>query len=102
MSLHPASVAIVRSEGAIDVTFDRLETPRTLFVAEMFRPAWAAGAANQGVSLFAFLDSLLAIRVPTGATSVHFAYRPGLMYAATVGALATIAASLLGVILLSR
>jgi hypothetical protein len=38
MNLKPAAVAIVRSEGAIDVTFDRLEMPRTLVVAEMFRP----------------------------------------------------------------
>ena len=101
-NLHPAVVAIVRSEGAIDVTFDRLETSRTLVIAEMFRPGWTATTANQQPSTFAFLDSLLAVRVPAGAASVHFAYRPGLMYAATLGALATIAASLLAVILLSR
>ena len=101
-NLHPAAVAIVRSEGTIDVTFDRLETPRTLVVAEMFRPGWTAAAANQQPPTFALLDSLLAVHVPTGATSVHLAYRPGLMYAATFGALATIAMSLLAVILLSR
>jgi hypothetical protein len=101
-NLHPAAVAIVRSEGAIDVTFDRLEMPRTLVVAEMFRPGWTATAANQRPSTFAFLDSLLAVRVPAGAASVHFAYRPRLIYAATLGALAAIAGSLLAVILLSR
>jgi len=100
-NLHPAAVAIVRSEGAIDVTFDRLEMPRTLVVAEMFRPGWTARAADQHPSTFAFLDSLLAVRVPAGAASVHLAYRPGLMYAATLGAVAAIAGSLLAVILLS-
>jgi hypothetical protein len=99
--LHPAPATIVRTEGAIDVTFDRLERPRTLVVAEMFRPGWTATAANQDPSTFAFLDSLLAVRVPAGAASVHLAYRPGVMYAATAGALAAIAGSLLAVILLS-
>ena len=100
-TLHPAPAAIVRSEGAIDITFDRVEMPRTLVVAEMFRPGWTATAANQDPSTFAFLDSLLAVRVPAGAASVHLAYRPGLMYGATAGALAAIAGSLLAVILLS-
>jgi hypothetical protein len=101
-NLHPASVAIVRSEGAIDVTFDRLEMPRTLVIAEMFRPAWTATTANQHPTTFAVLDSLLAVRVPAGAASVHLAYRPGLMYATTIAAMAAIVGSLLAVILLSR
>ena len=94
-SLQPAAVAIVRSEGAIDVTFDRLETPRTLVVAEMFRPGWTASAGDRHPLTFAFLDSLLAVRVPSGASSVHLAYRPRFMYVASVGALAAIVGSLL-------
>jgi hypothetical protein len=97
----PAAAAIVRSEGAIDVTFDRLGTPRTLVIAEMFRPGWTASAADQPPSTFAFLDSLLAVHVPAGAASVHLAYRPRSMIAASVGALAAIAGSLLAVIWLS-
>jgi len=100
-SLQPAAVKIVRSEGAIDVTFDRLETPRTLVVAEMFRPGWTATIGDQHPLPFAFLDSLLAVRVPVGGASVHLAYRPRLMYAATLGALAAIAGSLLALIRLS-
>ena len=98
---QPTAVAIVRSEGAIDVNFDPLEAPRTLVIAEMFRPGWTASAAGQHPSTFAFLGSLLAVRVPAGAASVHLAYRPRFMYAATLGALVAIAASLLAVIRLS-
>lgn len=42
-----AAAAIVRSEGALDITFDRLDRPRTLVINEMFRPAWTARAADQ-------------------------------------------------------
>ena len=100
-SLRPTAVAIVRSEGAIDVTFDRLETPRTLVIAEMFRPDWTATIGDQHPSTFAFLDSLLAVRVPAGAASVHLTYRPRFMYAASLGALAAIVGSLLVVLRLS-
>jgi hypothetical protein len=100
-NLQPAAVAIVRAEGFIDVTFTRLDKPRTLVVAEMFRPGWTATTADQRLSTFAFFDSLLAVRVPAGATAVHFAYRSPLMYAATLGAWAAIIGSLFAAIRLS-
>jgi hypothetical protein len=91
---QPAAAAIVRSEGALDITFDRLDGPRTLVLGEMFRPAWTARTADQPLSTFAFLNSLLAVRLPAGATSVHLAYRPGFMYAASLAAWVAIAGSL--------
>jgi len=99
--LQPAAVSIVRSEGALRVTFNRLEAPRPLVIAEMFRPDWTASAGDQHLSTFAFFDSLLAVRVPIGAASVHLAYRPRFMYVASLGALAAIAGSLLAMIRLS-
>jgi hypothetical protein len=60
----------------------------------MFRPAWTARTADQPLSTFAFLNSLLAVRLPAGATSVHLAYRPGFMYAASLAAWVAIAGSL--------
>jgi len=88
-------VAITRSDAAIDVTFDRRATPLTLVVAEMFRPAWTASIGDQRLPTFAFVDSLLAVRVPPGATSVHFAYRPLFLYAATFVAWTAILGSLI-------
>ncbi len=96
--LQPGRVADARSEGVIDVTFDRSEKPRTLVVTEMFRPAWVAIAGDDNLPTFAFLDSLLAVRVPGGTTSVHLAYRPRLLLGATVAAWAAIAGSLLAVV----
>jgi hypothetical protein len=93
-----AAAAIVRSEGALDITFDRLDRPRTLVINEMFRPAWTARAADQPLSTFAFLNSLLAVPLPAGATSVHLAYRPGFMYAASLAAWLAIAGSVLALI----
>ena len=98
---RPAAVTIARSEGGIDVTFDRLEAPRTLVIAEMFRPGWTANAGEQHPSTRAFLDTLLAVRVPAGAASVHLAYRPRFMIVASLGALAAIVGSLIAVIRLS-
>jgi hypothetical protein len=97
-NLRPASASIVRSEGAIDVAFDRMDRPRTLVIAEMYRSAWIARAANQRPSTFAFLNSLLAVRVPAGATSVHLAYRPAFMYAASLAAWMAIAGSLIALV----
>ncbi len=99
-NLQPKAVTIVRSEGAIDVTFDRLEKPRTLVIAEMFRGGWTARAEDQHPPTFAFLGSLLAARLPAGAASVHLAYRPRFMYVASLGALAATAGSLIALILL--
>ena len=96
--LRPAAVAIVRSEGTIDVAFDRADRPRTLVIPEMYRPAWTARTANQRPPTFAFLNSMLAVRVPAGATSVHLAYRPTLMYAASFGAWMAIAGSLFALV----
>lgn len=92
--LRPQQAVLRRSEGAIDVTFHRLEKPGLLVVSEMFRPAWIATGAGERLPTFAFLQSLLAVRVPAGATSVRLAYRPRLMYAATLMAWAAIAGSL--------
>jgi len=96
-AIAPIMRKVAASYG-FDVTFDRLPTPRTLVIAEMYRPGWTASAGDLHPSTFAFLDSLLAVRVPAGAASVHFAYRPRVMYAASLGALAAIAASLLALI----
>src|SRR2546421_8377734 len=68
--LEPEYAAISRSEDAIDVTFSASERPRTLVVSEMFRRAWVAAAPDGSLSTFPFLDSLLAVRVPAGATAV--------------------------------
>ena len=100
--LAPSPVSIVRSEGAIDASFDPLNRPRTLVIAEMFRPAWSARTGDEHPSTFAFLNSLLAVAVPAGATSVHLAYRPPLISAASLAAWLTIAGSLLAVIRLTR
>jgi hypothetical protein len=91
---RPAAVTIVRKEGAIDVAFERADRPRTLVIAEMYRPAWTARTADQHPPTFAFLNSMLAVRVPAGATSVHFAYRPTLLYAASLAAWMAIVAAL--------
>jgi hypothetical protein len=96
--LHPFRAAVHKSEGAIDVSFDRLEKPGVLVVSEMFRPAWTAMAGGESLPTFPFLKSLLAVRVPAGATSVHLAYRPTLMYAATLAAWVAIAGSLVAVV----
>jgi hypothetical protein len=99
--LAPSPVSIVRSEGVIDASFDRLDRPRTLVIAEMFRPAWTARTGDQHPSTYAFLNSLLAVGVPAGATSVHLAYRPAVIYAASLAAWLTIAGSLLAVVRLT-
>ena len=61
------------------------------------RPDWTASALVD----LCVPDSLLAVRVPTGAAAVHLAYRPHFMYVASAGALAALAGSLLAVIRLS-
>ncbi len=96
--LHPIRAAVRRSEGAIDVSFDRLQKPGVVVVSEMFRPAWTAMAGGDSLPTFAFLQSLLAVRVTAGATSVHLAYRPSLMHIATLAAWVAIAGSLVALV----
>ena len=84
------NVTVLRSEGAIDVTLDPLDSAGVLVLTEMFRPQWQASSAGTALQTEAFAGSLMAVRVPAGATAVHLVYRPWPLIAATLLSFATV------------
>lgn len=93
-----APVVVSRSESAIRLAFPPAAEPRTLLVAEMYRPGWRARADAGVLPVEPLLGALIGITVPVDVGALDLVYRPGPLAALTVVAWAALAAAAIGVL----
>jgi hypothetical protein len=98
----PDAVAVRARDSGFDVRVLASTIPRTLVISQMFRRDWTASSSNGSLVTRPILGGLLGVEVPPGVSSLDLRYRPASLIAALVIAWATLAGTIVVLVLFRR